>query len=150
MDLILWRHAEAEAGEPDDGRALTSKGHKQAEKMAQWLDRHLPDNCRILVSPAQRAQQTAATLERKYKTMSELAPGASYAALLAASGWPDSKETVLIVGHQPALGQLASYLLAGVAQDWSIKKAAVWWLSNRAREDDMRVALRAVASPDYL
>ena len=37
MDLILWRHAEAEAGEPDDGRALTSKGHKQAEKMAAWL-----------------------------------------------------------------------------------------------------------------
>ena len=150
MDLILWRHAEAEAGEPDDGRALTSKGHKQAEKMAEWLDRHLPDNCRILVSPAQRAQQTAATLARKYKTLAELAPGADFQALLAASGWPDSKEAVLIVGHQPTLGELAAYLLTGDTQAWSIKKAAVWWLSNRAREHDLRAALRAVVSPDYL
>ena len=38
MDLILWRHCEAEPGEPDLGRRLTSKGLKQGERMAQWLD----------------------------------------------------------------------------------------------------------------
>jgi phosphohistidine phosphatase len=150
MDLILWRHAEAEPGEPDDGRALTGKGHKQAEKMAQWLDRHLPDNCRILVSPAQRAQQTAATLARKYKTLAELAPGANCQAVLDACGWPDSKETVLVVGHQPTLGQVASLLVTGTAQEWSIRKGAVWWLSNRAREDADLAALRVVLGPDYL
>lgn len=150
MDLILWRHAEAQAGEPDHGRALTAKGHKQAEKMANWLDLHLPDNCRILVSPAQRAQQTAATLNRKYKTLAELSPGAQYTAVLAAAGWPDSKETVLIVGHQPTLGQVASFLLTSEPNEWSIKKAGVWWLSNRTRDQGMRAALRAVISPDYV
>ena len=63
MDLILWRHCEAEPGEPDLGRRLTSKGVKQAERMAAWLDSHLPDTCRILVSPADRAQQTALALQ---------------------------------------------------------------------------------------
>ena len=59
MELILWRHAEAEIGEPDAGRVLTAKGHKQAWKMAEWFDANLPDRCRILVSPATRAVQTA-------------------------------------------------------------------------------------------
>ena len=59
MDLILWRHCEAEPGAPDMGRRLTPKGLKQAARMAPFLERHLPDTCRILVSPADRAQQTA-------------------------------------------------------------------------------------------
>jgi phosphohistidine phosphatase len=150
MDLILWRHAEAEAGEPDQGRALTAKGQKQAAKIAIWLDRNLPDNCRILASPAKRAQETAEALGRKFKTVDDVGPGASYASILAVSGWPDSREAVLIVGHQPTLGHVASFLLAGEAVDWAIKKAAVWWFSNRVREADQRTALRAVISPDYL
>ena len=81
MDLILWRHCEAEPGEPALGRRLTSKGLKQAERMAAWLDAHLPDTCRILVSPADRAQQTALALQRKSKTVPELGPGASVSAL---------------------------------------------------------------------
>src|SRR6266704_10695 len=89
MDLILWRHAEAEPGEPDLGRRLTAKGLKQAERVASWLDSHLPDSCRILVSPADRAQQTALPLKRKFRTVPEIAPGATVASVLAAAGWPD-------------------------------------------------------------
>ena len=77
MDLILWRHAEAEPGEPDLGRRLTAKGHKQAERMGEWLDRNLPEGTRVLVSPADRAQQTAAGLKRKFRTVPEIAPGAT-------------------------------------------------------------------------
>ncbi len=113
MDLILWRHCEAEPGEPDLGRRLTSKGLKQAERMAGWLDAHLPDSARVLVSPADRAQQTAQALSRKFKTVPELAPGGGVAALLAAANWPDSREPVLVVGHQPTLGLCASFLLSG-------------------------------------
>ena len=134
MDLILWRHCEAEPGEPDLGRRLTSKGLKQAERMAQWLDTHLPDTCRVLVSPADRAQQTAVALRRKFRTVPELAPGATVAAVLAAANWPDSREPVLIVGHQPTLGAVASFLLSGEEAYWSVRKGAVWWLSNRAKE----------------
>jgi len=56
MDLILWRHAEAEdlhEGGPQEGsdlhRSLTSRGEKQAARMAAWLDRQLPEGARIVV-----------------------------------------------------------------------------------------------------
>ena len=76
MDLILWRHAEAEPGEPDMSRRLTAKGLKQAERMGEWLEQRLPDGTRIIASPADRAQQTALALKRKFKTVDEIAPGA--------------------------------------------------------------------------
>jgi phosphohistidine phosphatase len=150
MDLILWRHCEAEPGEPDLGRRLTSKGLKQAERMAQWLDSHLPDTCRVLVSPADRAQQTAVALQRKFKTVPELAPGATVAAVLAAANWPDSREPVLIVGHQPTLGAVVSFLLSGEEAYWSVRKGAVWWLSNRAKEGGAAVVLKVVVAPDFV
>jgi phosphohistidine phosphatase len=150
MDLILWRHCEAEPGEPDLGRRLTSKGLKQAERMAQWLDAHLPDTCRVLVSPADRAQQTAVALQRKFRTVPELVPGATVAAVLAAANWPDSREPVLIVGHQPTLGAVASFLLSGEEAYWSVRKGAVWWLSNRAKDGGAAVVLKVVVAPDFV
>jgi phosphohistidine phosphatase len=150
MDLILWRHCEAEPGEPDLGRRLTSKGTKQAERMAEWLERHLPDSCRILVSPADRAQQTAMALQRKSRTVPELGPGASVTAALAAANWPDSREPVMLVGHQPTLGMIASFLLSGEEAYWSVRKGAVWWLSNRVRDGGAAVVLKVVIGPDFL
>jgi phosphohistidine phosphatase len=150
MDLILWRHCEAEPGEPDLGRRLTSKGTKQAERMAEWLERHLPDSCRILVSPADRAQQTALALQRKSRTVPELGPGASVTAALAAANWPDSREPVMLVGHQPTLGMIASFLLSGEEAYWSVRKGAVWWLSNRVRDDGAAIVLKVVIGPDFL
>ena len=150
MDLILWRHCEAEPGEPDLGRRLTSKGLKQAERMAQWLDTHLPDTCRVLVSPADRAQQTAVALQRKFRTVPELAPGATVGAVLAAANWPDSREPVMIVGHQPTLGAVASFLLSGEEAYWSVRKGAVWWLSNRAKEGGAAVVLKVMIGPDFV
>jgi phosphohistidine phosphatase len=150
MDLILWRHAEAEPGEPDLGRRLTSKGQRQAERMGGWLDVHLPQTTRILVSPADRAQETALALKRKFKTVESLAPGAGVAAVLAAAGWPESREPVLVVGHPPTLGAVASFLLAGEENYWSVRKGAVWWLSNRDRGDGAAVVLRVVIGPDFV
>jgi phosphohistidine phosphatase len=150
MDLILWRHAEAEPGEPDLGRRLTAKGLKQAERMGAWLDRHLPDTTRILVSPADRAQQTALALKRKFKTVDELGPGASVASVLAEVGWPDAREPVLVVGHQPTLGEVAAFLLSGEEAAWSMRKGAVWWLTNRDRGTGAAVMLRVVIGPDFV
>ena len=150
MDLILWRHAEAEPGEPDLGRRLTAKGIKQAGRVAGWLDGHLPDTTRILVSPADRAQQTALALKRKFRTADELAPGATATAVLAAAGWPDARERVLVVGHQPTLGEVAALLLAGQELPWSMRKSAVWWLSNRVRDGVSAVVLKVVIGPDFV
>jgi len=150
MDLILWRHAEAEPGEPDLGRRLTAKGIQQADRMAKWLDRHLPATTRILSSPADRAQQTAQALKRKFRVADELMPGASVSAVLTAAGWPDAKEAVLIVGHQPTLGEVAAHLLTEQQMAWSVRKGAVWWLSHRVRDGDASTVLKVVISPDFV
>ena len=153
MDLILWRHAEAfEMREVNDDlqRALTPKGERQAQRMADWLGQRLAHSTRILVSPALRCQQTAKALERKFKTLKELAPDGNGEALLKAARWPDASEPVLIVGHQPTLGLVASYLLADLPQPWTLKKGAVWWIRGRNREDMAQVILQAVQNPDCL
>jgi phosphohistidine phosphatase len=149
MDLILWRHCDAESGEPDSGRRLTAKGTQQAQRVALWLEQRLPDRCRILVSPAERAQQTAQALGRKFKTRDELAPGTSVEAVLAAAHWPDAIDPVLVVGHQPTLGEIAAFLLADSDIGWVFRKGAVWWVSNRTRDGTSPV-LRAVIAPDLL
>jgi len=153
MDLILWRHAEAlEMREVQDDldRALTSKGERQAQRMAGWLNRQLPASARVLASPARRAQQTVAALDRKFKTLPALAPDATVDSLLHAVRWPDAGEPVLVVGHQPTLGLAAAYLLTGQALPWTVRKGAVWWLRAREREGELQVVLHAVVSPEIV
>jgi phosphohistidine phosphatase len=146
IELLLWRHAEAEDGMPDSGRALTKKGLKQAKQVAQWLKPRLPDDSLILVSPAKRAQQTADALELPYTTEKHIGVHAHPADILTAAGWPRRKGAVIVVGHQPTLGRVAAQLLTGEPADWTVKKGALWWFSQRADE----VVLRAVLGPDLL
>jgi phosphohistidine phosphatase len=154
MDLVLWRHADAEPGEPDEERRLTAKGKKQARRAAEWLHGNLPNSARILVSPAVRAQQTAACLHelshRKLKTVPALAPGASAADILQAVDWPNADGCVVVVGHQPTLGWVASRVLAGKDLPWSIKKAGIWWLQAKPDPSGGDASLRAVVNPDLL
>lgn len=148
MDILLWRHAEAEIGEPDLGRALTVKGQKQAQRMAHWLERNLPSSCRVLVSPAVRTVQTAEALDRKFRLVSEIGPDATPEHILEAANWPHGREPVLIVGHQPTLGQVAALLLTGSMQDWTVRKGNVWWIAQRERGEITGNYLKAVVAPD--
>ncbi|HEV8644042.1 MAG TPA: histidine phosphatase family protein [Burkholderiales bacterium] len=150
MDLILWRHAEAVDGQPDLARELTPKGVKQAKAIAQWLSSRLPKQTRIIVSPAERAQQTAAAFTDDFHIDPQLAPGAPPTAVLAAAGWPEHRGAVVVVGHQPTLGMAAALLIAGEPMPWSIKKGAIWWLNHRVRGEQPQVVLRAVISPDFI
>jgi phosphohistidine phosphatase len=150
MDLILWRHAEAEEGGPDLARALTSKGRKQAARVAEWLQQRLPAKFALLASPAVRAQQTAEALGQKIKTVERLAPGARVSDILEAAGWPDHKGTVVLVGHQPDLGSAVAHLMSGAQGDWSLKKGALCWIASRERDQESQVVLRAAISPDLL
>jgi phosphohistidine phosphatase len=147
MDLILWRHAEAEDGFPDSERTLTPKGHRQAARIAKWLRKRLPEGTRVLVSPAERAQQTAGALTTSFETVDEIAPGASASAVLKAAGWPDANGAVLIVGHQPALGQAVASLLSGGPRDWNLKKGAIVWLAREPGAHAQTI-LRAALSPN--
>lgn len=150
MDLILWRHADAQDGSPDLERPLTAKGRSQAKKVAAWLNLHLPAEARVLVSPALRTLQTADALEREYLVVQDLAPGEDATHVLNAAGWPDAKGTVLVVGHQPTLGETASLLLFGQAQGMSIKKGGVVWLTNRVRGELPQTVLKAAITPELL
>jgi phosphohistidine phosphatase len=149
MDLILWRHAEAEYGPPDLQRALTPHGEKQARGMARWLRGRLPDGTRVVASPARRTQQTASALAEDFETLDALAPGASATSVLAACGWSATGAgSVLVVGHQPTLGEVAG-LLMGIRGGVPVRKGAIWWLTGRAREGSA-VVLTACLSPGLL
>ena len=150
MDLLLWRHAEAEEGEDDLKRRLTERGGKQARIMARWIGEHQPRGMRVIVSPAVRTQQTAEALKLPFETIRTIGPDAGVADLIAACGWPDASGAVLVVGHQPVLGRLAALLLAGQEAEWTIKKGALWWLSNRTRGDETQTVLRAAIPAELL
>ena len=142
MDLLLWRHAQAADGTPDRERALTARGHAQARVVAAFLGPQLPDGLRVLSSPARRARETAAALGLEVEVVDGIAPDAAAADLLAAAGWPGSGGAVMLVGHQPTLGQCAALLLAGAEDDWHLAKGACWWL--RAKRGAGRAGVRLV------
>jgi phosphohistidine phosphatase len=150
VDLILWRHAEAIEAEgpvPDADRELTARGLKHALEVAEWLRRQRLPKVSVLSSPARRALQTAETLGLPVKVKKQLGVGATTADLLGAADWPDHPGAIILVGHQPSLGRLAALLLAGTEADWTIKKAGIWWFSNRVRHDETQTILRAVHNP---
>ena len=143
MDLILWRHAEAQDPEgmmTDLDRPLTRRGGKQATRMAAWLDRQLPEGTRILCSPAIRTEQTVLALGRKYKLHD----------VLQLAGWPNGKAPVLIVGHQPTLGETISRLLGMAEHECSVKKGAIWWLRSRERDGQLQTVVVTVQTAELL
>jgi phosphohistidine phosphatase len=153
MDLVIWRHAEAvdlQEGCDDLDRALTARGYKQAIRMAEWLDRQLPESSRIFASPAKRCEDTVSRLDRKYKLHNDLLPEASADAILTSIQWPCAKGTVLIVGHQPMLGKIVARALGLEGTECPIRKGSVWWLRSREREGKRQTVLVTVQSVDML
>jgi phosphohistidine phosphatase len=145
MDLILWRHAEAEDGKPDLARELTPNGRAQAARVANWLRQHLRSPFELISSPAARARQTAEALGVRFDTSPLLAPGAPVASILTTAGWPGGEATVILVGHQPDLGRAAAFLVSGEEREWHVDKGALWWLGGAKH-----VFVKAVVSPDLL
>lgn len=150
MDLILWRHAEAEEGSDDLARALTHRGRQQASNMAHWLRAQLPDGYRLLASEARRSQQTAALLAKSYEVLPALNPDASVEQVLQTINWPAVGQTIVLVGHQPYIGRLAASVMAEQPLLWSVKKGAIWWLSHREKHGIEQVRLKAMLTPALL
>ena len=160
MDLILWRHAEAQEhpdplhGQPGDAqdlaRRLTPRGEKQAARVAAWLDRQLPEGARVYASPAQRTEQTAHALGRKYKLRDELLPEAEATTVLELVQWPQGRGPVVVVGHQPTLGRVIARLLQLNEEDCPMKKGALWWLRQRERNGQPQTLIVTVQTPELL
>jgi phosphohistidine phosphatase len=156
MDLVFWRHAEAfdlpDARDDviDLARELTPRGAKQAARMGAWLDRQLPESTKIFASPAVRADQTARTLQRKYKSRTELLPSAGYVDLMGVAQWPLCEGTVLLIGHQPSIGAAIAHAMGFEVKQCAVKKGAVWWLRTRERAGQIETVLVTVQTPEYL
>ena len=149
MELILWRHADAEdpGAQGDLARELTKKGRKQAEKMAAWLRPRLEGRWLVLSSPAARAVQTVTPLDFDYEVRAGLY-AASAQEVLREAGWPRG-DKVLVVGHNPTFAEIAAMLLGG-AEEAPFKKGAVWWFATREREGRRETYLKAVTNPDMI
>ena len=148
MELILWRHADAEPGVDDLERKLTTKGRRQAARVAGWLNARLPSRFIVYSSPAKRALQTAKALDAPLETSELLAPERSAADVLGAVDWPNQDQLVIVVGHQPTLGRVVTRLLLSEG-DLSIQKGALWWIEARDKGGKSGMRVRAVVSPDF-
>jgi phosphohistidine phosphatase len=147
MDMILWRHAEAEdIASSDQARPLTAKGKAQAGRIAKWLLKKLgePSAWQVIASPALRTQQTAAALGLPIETSKLLAVDVSAESVFSAADWPRNKQSVIIVGHQPTLGIVAGQLINGTGSDVWIDKGNVYWFRSTMSSP----LLLARASPD--
>jgi phosphohistidine phosphatase len=161
MNLLLWRHADAiDLGIPltpgssrDLDRVLTDKGRRQAEATALWLKKNVKHKLRVISSPALRAVQTAQAYTDTPEIITDLNPLAEPSHVLKAINWPQGND-VLVIGHQPWVGKVASLLLAGEEQNWSVKKSSIWWLSHRIRQqahqEKAQTILRLVLPSDLV
>lgn len=150
MELILWRHAEAEDSVPDLERRLTKRGEREAERMAAWLKPVLTADWLIVSSPARRTVQTAEALGLPFDLRDALGTWSTADAVLEEVHWPHAQRPVIVVGHQPTLGHIAARLLSGGDGDVAFRKGAAWWFATRLRDGERETLLRAVMNPDLL
>jgi phosphohistidine phosphatase len=154
MELIVWRHAhalDADIGQNDLERELSEKGQQQAKKMARWLERQLAPDCRILVSPSVRTLATIAPLQRPYTVTPELAPDTSVERILKLVDWPNYSGQIMIVGHQPSLGDLVSQLMFNSVSKYAIRKACLNWIAQKSdAQGQLKTYIKAVMSPELL
>ena len=151
MELILWRHAEAEDPGPkgDFARELTKKGRKQAERMARWLRPRLEGEWRVIASPAARAIQTVTPLGLDYEVVTGIDPTRFAADLLREVRWPDGGN-VIAVGHNPTFGEVAAKLMGGGESEVAFRKGAIWWFATRSRSGHLETPLKAVMTPEMI
>ena len=150
MDLILWRHADAAEGDDDLARPFTSKGSK---KMAAWLREQLKEvpEYRLITSEALRSQMTAQHLREDFEIDGKINPGCHNAGYLEVAHWPrDIGKFVVVVGHQPHLGEVAALLLTGKELDWNTRKGGIWWIQRCVVEGRVKYQLKAALGPDML
>ncbi|GMV97028.1 MAG: hypothetical protein AMXMBFR83_13870 [Phycisphaerae bacterium] len=123
MYVYVIRHAIAvEHGTPgfaEDDRPLTNQGRRKMRRITRALDRLGVRVSDIWTSPLPRARQTADILAEELKgsiTVREcdpLRPGGDYRTLIRELAGLDDKQSVALVGHEPDLGEMTSWLLTG-------------------------------------
>jgi phosphohistidine phosphatase len=136
MDLLLLRHAEAlDYAASDRERPLSPKGHQQAALVAEFLRSYRRRPTLLLSSSAVRTLETAApiagTIAVDITPCDWALPGMTLETAVEHIGRLASASCILLVGHQPDLGDLAAGLLGRPTQHLNFEKADLAHLSLR-------------------
>lgn len=122
VSLLLLRHAIADDSSPDSARELTPEGIRKLANVLDLLASIAPDISLILSSPYKRAYQTAKILKDSLKlskvpheTIDTIFPESAPQECLVDLRRHGNQKCIALVGHEPHLGTLASYLLGGKA-----------------------------------
>lgn len=154
QQVIFWRHAEAEEAAPgtdDLRRALTRDGRRDASAMAAWIKAHVPKPWLVYCSPALRSRQTAMALADYPVEQAGLAPDRradDILELIEHQG--ELRSTLVLCGHQPAMGSAALQWLSGARAPFTLRKGGLIWVCQRQRDGLTERVLRATLSPDLL
>ncbi len=122
LDLVRHGHAEASSPTGDEGRRLSERGRGDIARLAGRLRAEGPAPSRVFTSPLVRARETASILIRGWRGAPEaeptfaLVPDAEPGEMLEVLEVGGACEGhVLLVGHQPLLGDLADFLTGAPA-----------------------------------
>ena len=159
--LLVIRHGRAgdaeefaKTGLSDDERPLTDKGAREIERVAKGLQSIVDKIDLLAASPLARAQQTAEIVAEEYgiaigETVEELRPSSSFAAF---AEWARQKpDVVAVVGHDPHLSRLATWLMSGVdSPNVALKKGGACLLEFEQAVDGGEGVLRWLMTPAQL
>ena len=70
--------------------------------------------------------------------------------MLEVAQWPSARHTVLIVGHQPVLGEVIAKLMNVAQGSCAVRKGSAWWLRTRERDGRQETVVVAVQAPDVV
>lgn len=127
MLLYLLRHADAALVAPSDAaREITQKGHRQARTVAAFCERHGITPDLVLTSPYARARQTAEIVARAPREAEWLASGMRPEDAMREIRAQAEAESIMLVGHEPDLSDLAAHLLGlPCGESFHLRKASL-------------------------
>jgi phosphohistidine phosphatase len=163
MQLLIIRHGIAEpreefaaTGEDDSRRPLTERGQQRMEEVARGLLRVVSRIDVLASSPLLRATQTAAIVSAAYgglpvSIVPALQPDSPPEAFLAWLRRQRSAQVVAVVGHEPHLGVLATWLMTGLSESRiALRKGGACLLEFASRPDNGAAVLQWALTPQHL
>ena len=163
MKLYIIRHAIAEDRDvfaklqsDDTLRPLTLKGQKKFEKMAKFLHEKIENIDYLIASPYKRAFETADILHKYFQSSefrmdNRMVPEANIKESLKMLGELKMHNSIAIVGHEPHLGLLISFLLAGSDYNFvEVKKGSVCCIEFKGDPAPHRGQLKWYITPGFI
>jgi phosphohistidine phosphatase len=159
MKIYLIRHgiAEDHSTKPDADRVLTDRGKEKMAKAVEGMRKLGIQLDLILSSPLKRARQTADVVATglsvgKLEEVAELSPGTNPSLMVNAIRRYRECKAIALVGHEPDLSRLASFLLTGSANscDFDFKKGGMAGIDAEVSGNSLHCILASFLPPKVL